>query len=94
MNAFGARLGAGLGSGDRALLAFDPEADQRTDRAAELDRLVLGEVAEVLISISPSASLWTASASITRTVSLSRSRSSSAMISPWNSGWLKPRTMS
>src|SRR4051794_1404949 len=27
-------------------------------------------------------------------VSLSRSRSSSAMISPWNLGWLKPSTMS
>ena len=48
VNAFGARLGAGFGSGDRALFAFDPEADQRADGAAELDRLVLGEVAQVL----------------------------------------------
>src|SRR4029079_1207678 len=45
-------------------------------------------------SSSPSASLYTARASITRTVSLSRRRSSSAMISPWNFGWSKPRTMS
>src|SRR5215212_11310014 len=43
-------------------------------------------------SISPSASLWTAKASITRTVSLSRSRSSSWMTSPWKLGWLNPRT--
>ena len=45
-------------------------------------------------SISPSASLCTARASMTRTVSLSRSRSSSAMISPWNSGCWKPSTIS
>src|SRR3954452_19318023 len=31
---------------------------------------------------------------MTRTVSLSRSRSSSALISPWNSGWRKPSTNS
>src|SRR5829696_4437351 len=43
-------------------------------------------------SISPSASLWTARASITRTVSLSRSRSSSWMTSPWKLGWLNPST--
>src|SRR5215207_5109183 len=43
-------------------------------------------------SSSPSASLWTARASITRTVSLSRSRSSSLMTSPWKLGWLNPRT--
>src|SRR5580704_10804727 len=42
----------------------------------------------------PSASLYTARESITRTRSLSRSRSSSAMISPWKSGWLNPSTMS
>src|SRR4051794_35169168 len=45
-------------------------------------------------STSPSAFLCAASASMTRIVSLSRSRSSSAMISPWNSGWSNPRTMS
>jgi hypothetical protein len=43
---------------------------------------------------SPAASLWMAKASITRMVSLSRSRSNSSMISPWKLGWLKPRTMS
>src|SRR5215211_7323471 len=42
----------------------------------------------------PSASLRTASTSITRTRSLSRSRSSSARISPWNWGWLNPTTSS
>src|SRR6185312_6444317 len=31
---------------------------------------------------------------MTRTVSLSRSRSSSLMISPWKLGWLNPSTMS
>ena len=39
-----ARFGAGL----HALLALDPEADQRADLGAELDRLVLRQVAEVL----------------------------------------------
>ena len=48
MNAFGRRLGAGLGAGDRSFFAFDAESDQRPDLAAELDRLVLGEVAQVL----------------------------------------------
>src|SRR5215203_1693144 len=44
-------------------------------------------------SSSPWGSLWTARASITRTVSLSRSRSSSVMISPWKLGWLNPKTI-
>src|SRR5215208_6841623 len=43
-------------------------------------------------SSSPWGSLWTARASITRIVSLARSRSSSVMISPWKLGWLNPRT--
>ena len=42
-----AGLGARLGAGDHPFLALDPEADQRADLAAELDRLVLGEVAQV-----------------------------------------------
>jgi hypothetical protein len=45
-------------------------------------------------SRSPSLSLYTASASITRTVSDARNLSSSAMISPWKSGCWKPNTMS
>jgi hypothetical protein len=38
----------GGGSGSHAFLAFDAQTDQGTDLAAELDRLVLGQVAEVL----------------------------------------------
>ena len=94
LHAVGGRFGAGLGALLQAFLALDAEADQGADLAAELDRLVLGEVAEVATSISPSASLWTARASITRTVSLARSRSSSSMTSPWKLGWLNPNTMS
>ena len=45
-------VGSRLGSQHRALLGplltVDPKADQRTDHAAELDRLVLGQVAEML----------------------------------------------
>ena len=47
-DAVGARLGARLGAGLDAFLALDAEADQRADLAAELDRLLLGQVAEVL----------------------------------------------
>ena len=47
-DALGGRLRTGDRAGLHALLALDPEADQRADLAAELDRLVLGEVAEVL----------------------------------------------
>src|SRR3954447_5105350 len=43
-----------------------------------------------ITSISPSASFHTASESITRTASDSRSRSNSSRISPWKSGSLKP----
>ena len=69
----GRRFGAGHGSRLHALFAVDAEADQRTDLAAKLDRLVLGRgCSGAATSISPSASLWTASASITRTVSLSQ----------------------
>src|SRR4051794_40231609 len=39
--------GTRFGAGDHALLALDPEADQGADLAADLDRLVLGEVREV-----------------------------------------------
>ena len=46
-DAVGGGLGARLGAGLHALLALDPEADQRADLAAELDRLVLGQVAQV-----------------------------------------------
>ena len=41
------RLGARLRARDHPFLALDPEADQRADLAAELDRLILGEVAQV-----------------------------------------------
>ncbi len=44
---FGRGLGADLGALLHALLALDAEADQRGDLAAELDRLVLAQVAEV-----------------------------------------------
>ena len=37
-----------LGARDHAFLSLDPPADQRADLAAELDRLVLGEDAQVL----------------------------------------------
>ena len=40
-------LGAGQSADLHALLAVDPKADQRADLAAELDRLVPREVAEV-----------------------------------------------
>src|SRR4051794_38028419 len=42
-NSPGARLGAGL----HALFALDPEADERADLAADLDRLVPSEVAQM-----------------------------------------------
>src|ERR1700755_270244 len=41
-------LAAGDGACLCALLTLDPQADQGADLAAELDRLVLGEVAEML----------------------------------------------
>ena len=44
----GHRLGAGDGARLHALLALDAEADQRADLATELDRLLPGEIAEVL----------------------------------------------
>src|SRR5215467_5804340 len=45
-------------------------------------------------SRSPSASLYTAMESITRTMPFSCSRSSSAITSPWKLGWSNPSTMS
>src|SRR4051812_1462066 len=48
VHAVGGRLLACGRAGLHALLALDPEADQRADRPAELLRLVAGEVAEVL----------------------------------------------
>src|SRR4051812_19726914 len=45
-------------------------------------------------SSSPSSCLYTASASMTRTVSLLRRRSSSAITSPWKFGSTKPSTIS
>ena len=44
---FGRGLGADLGALLEALLALDAEADQGGDLAAELDRLVLVQVAEM-----------------------------------------------
>jgi hypothetical protein len=46
-NTLGSGLGARLGAGDHPFLAFDSEPDERADLAAQLDRLVRGEVAEV-----------------------------------------------
>jgi hypothetical protein len=46
LDAVGGRPGPGLGSGIEALLALDPEPDQRADHGAELDLLV-GQVAEM-----------------------------------------------
>src|SRR4051794_7911430 len=46
-------LGTRDGSGLHAFLALDPEPDQGTDRTANLDRLVLREVAEMLYLDSP-----------------------------------------
>ena len=48
----------------------------------------------LIIVTSPSAFLWTASPSITRTTSFSLSSSNSARISPLKSGWLNPSTSS
>ena len=47
LDAVGGGLGAGLGPGLQALLTLDAEPDEGADLAAELDRLVLGEVAEM-----------------------------------------------
>jgi hypothetical protein len=46
-DAVGRRFSASFGAGLHAFLAFDAETDQRADLAAELDRLVLGEVAQM-----------------------------------------------
>ena len=43
----GGCLGAREGAGLHAFLALDAEADECTDLAAELDRLLVGEVAQV-----------------------------------------------
>src|SRR5207247_639050 len=48
VDALGAGLSAGLGQLLGPLLACDTEADERPDLRAELDRLVLAEVAQVL----------------------------------------------
>ena len=45
---FGGRLGAGDSAGLHAFLSLDAETDQGADGRAELDRLVLGQVAQVL----------------------------------------------
>src|SRR5207248_3412359 len=47
-DALRSRLGAGGRSCLDSLFSFDAEADQRPDLAAELDRLILGEVAQML----------------------------------------------
>lgn len=44
----GCLLGAHCGALLSAFFALDPEADKRADHAAELDRLLLAQVAEVL----------------------------------------------
>jgi hypothetical protein len=46
-DAVGRRFSARFGARVHALFALDAEADQGADLAAELDRLVLGEVAEM-----------------------------------------------
>jgi hypothetical protein len=43
-----ARCGARFGTGVHALLALDAQADERADHAADLDRFVLREVAQML----------------------------------------------
>ena len=48
VHAVGGGLGARLGTRFQALLTLDAESDQGADLAAELDRFVLGEVAEML----------------------------------------------
>ena len=47
LDAVGGGLGPGLSPGFQARFAFDAEADEGADLAAELDRLVGGEVAEM-----------------------------------------------
>ena len=46
-DAVGGRPAAGFGAGVHAFLALDAETDERADLAAEFDRLVLGEIAEM-----------------------------------------------
>jgi hypothetical protein len=94
LHTVGGGLRAGLGPLLKALLALDAQPDQGADLAAQLDRLVQGEVAEVGYLDLALGVFVTARASITRMVSLSRSRSSSWMISPWKLGWLNPSTSS
>jgi hypothetical protein len=48
LDAVGGRLGTRLGAGLEAVLALDAKPDQRADLGAQLDRLVLRQVAEVL----------------------------------------------
>jgi hypothetical protein len=45
--AVGCCLGTGLGPSDHAVLTVDPKPDQGADDAADLDRLVFGEVAQM-----------------------------------------------
>ena len=53
----GGRFRARLGARHEALLPLDPEADQRADLAAELDRLVGVRLLRCSTSSSPCASL-------------------------------------
>jgi hypothetical protein len=57
LHTVGGGLRAGLGPLLKALLALDAQPDQGADLAAQLDRLVQGEVAGWATSTSPSASL-------------------------------------
>jgi hypothetical protein len=85
-------LGTDLGAGFEALLALDPEADQRGHLAANLDRLVLAEVAQVHHLDLAVGVLVDRERVDQAHRELSRSFSSSSMILPWKSGFSKPST--
>ena len=76
-----------------ATMPSSPSMPRPTSAPTTLPTSIASSLVRVLrcaTSISPSASLCTASASMTRTVPVSFKRSSSATISPWNSGCSKP----
>jgi hypothetical protein len=71
-------------------LALDSETDKRADEAAHLDRLGLAEVAEMLhLDLSVGVLVHGE-----RVDHAHRLFVVQALISPWNSGSLKPRTIS
>jgi hypothetical protein len=94
LDAIGGRVGTRLGAGHEAFLALDAEPDQRADLAAQLDCLLLRQVAEVLdLDLAGGVLVDGQRVDDAYGVALAQPLEL-AMISPWNSGCSKPSTIS